>query len=258
MKAPFYDRIVPLVKRPGGKARMLKHLLPIIDQMPHKCYVEPFAGGAAVLCAKAPSSREVINDLDGQLINLYRQVKYHLPAVVAQLSMMTESREMFLSCRDSPGITEVQKAASFAYRNFYSFAGDNESFGVKRLGFSTRTWLITKMVAMHRRLNRVTVEHLTWERCIGLYDSPDALFFCDPPYTVGTVRSYAAWTLEDVLQLSRTLREIKGSWIVTLNDCEANRAAFSGSRFRPISTHANMTSATKPGRRFEEIIITPA
>jgi DNA adenine methylase len=193
-------------------------------------------------CAKPPSAREVINDIDGELINLYRQVKWHLPAVVAQLSMVTESRELFHDAKEHPGATEIHRAASFAYRNFYSFGGDNDSFGVKRVGFSTRTWLITKMVAMHHRLNRVCVEHLSWERCISLYDSPDTLFFCDPPYTVGEVKTYAAWTGDNAAQLARALASAKGRWVVTLNDCEANRAAFRGCTFAAVTTHANMSS----------------
>ena len=193
MKAPFLfaSKAKPLVKRPGGKTRMLKHLLPIIANVKHRVYVEPFCGGAAVLLAKQPSEHEVINDIDGELINLYKQVKYHLPAVVHEMRLLIESRQLFFELKAQPGNTEIKRAASFVYRNFYSFSGDNSSFGVKRLGFSTRSYLLRKMVTISRRLNRVTIEHLSWERCLALYDCPQALHFCDPPYTVGAVKSYA-------------------------------------------------------------------
>jgi DNA adenine methylase len=259
VKAPvsFLESFKPLVKRPGGKTRMLKHLLPIIDATPHQLYVEPFCGGAAVLVAKRPSAREVINDIDGDLINLYKQVRFHLPAVVYELRLMVESRQLFADAKLQPGTTEIQRAASYVYRNFYSFAGDNDSFGVKRVGFTTRSYLLRKIAAMSRRLDRVTIEHLSWERCLALYDCPAALFFCDPPYTQGEVRSYSPWTAADVARLRDALGRLKGTWVVTLNDCESNRAAFTGCKIKTVTTAAFMTNSSSPGRRFGELIITP-
>lgn len=260
MKAPISfvtTAVKPLVKRPGGKTRMLKHLLPIISGIDHQLYVEPFCGGAAVLLAKPPSPHEVLNDIDAELINLYKQVKHHLPAVVHELRLMVESRQLFAESKAQPGTTEIQRAASFAYRNFYSFCGDNDSFGVKRIGFTTRSHLMRKMGAMSRRLDRVTVEHLSWERCLALYDCPAALFFCDPPYTAGEVRSYAPWTSADVDRLRDALSRLKGTWVLTINDCAANRATFRGCVIREVSTAAFMSQRSSPGRRFGEIIVTP-
>lgn len=235
---------------------MLKHLLPIIGSIPHKVYVEPFCGGAAVLVAKTPSEHEVINDIDGELINLYKQVKHHLPAVVRELRQVVDSRQLFVEAKQQPGTTEIQRAASYAYRNFYSFGGDNDSYGVKRIGFSTQSYLLRKMIAMHKRLNRVTVEHLSWERCMSLYDCPAALHFCDPPYTEGEVRAYRAWGASDVAKLREALARLRGKWIVTLNDCEANRVAFKGCTIRAVTTAAAMSNKGQASRRFGEIIIT--
>jgi DNA adenine methylase len=235
---------------------MLKHLLPIIDSIPHRVYVEPFCGGAAVLAAKKPSEHEVINDIDGDLINLYKQVKHHLPAVVHELRQVVDSRQLFVDAKAQPGTTEIQRAASWAYRNFYSFGGDNDSFGVKRLGFSTQRHLLRKMVSFHQRLNRVTVEHLSWERCMALYDCPEALHFCDPPYTEGEVRAYRAWGASDVARLREALSRLRGRWVVTLNDCEANRAAFAGCAIKAVTTAAAMSNKGQSSRRFGEIIIT--
>jgi DNA adenine methylase len=247
-----------MIKRPGGKSRMLSVLLPMIDSHAHRVYVEPFCGGAAVLAAKAPSEHEVLNDLDGDLVNLYRQVKYHSDELVREMQWMVESRKDFTDFRLQPGLTEIQRAARWCYRNFYSFAGDNDSFGVKRLGFSTRSYLLAKITGFHVRLDRVTIENLSWDRCIKLYDCPEALIFCDPPYTQGEVRAYAPWTDAEVSALASVLQACRGAWIVTLNDSETNRAAFKGCQIQAVSTNANMSNATRnPGRRFGEIIIRP-
>jgi len=59
----------------GGKSRLVKT---IINKIPeHTCYVEVFAGGASVFFGKDPSTTEVINDLDKDLVTFYRTVKHH-------------------------------------------------------------------------------------------------------------------------------------------------------------------------------------
>ena len=257
MAAPIHSSPKPLVKRPGGKSRMLPTLIPLIDAHAHRVYIEPFCGGAAVLAAKQPTEHEVLNDLDGDLVNLYRQVKYHADELVREMQWMVEARKDFMDFKAQPGLTEIQRAARWCYRNFYSFAGDNSSFGVKRLGFSTRSYLLAKVAGFHTRLDRVTIENLTWQRCIELYDCPEALIFCDPPYTAGEVRAYAPWKQADVSALASTLQKVRGFWIVTLNDSPDNRAAFAGCRIQAVTTAANMSNARNPGRRFGEIIIRP-
>jgi DNA adenine methylase len=246
-----------MIKRPGGKSRMLPLLIPMIDAYAHRVYVEPFCGGAAVLAAKRPSEHEILNDLDSDLVNLFRTTKYHADELVREMQWMVESRKDFTDFRLQPGLTEIQRAARWCYRNFYSFAGDNDSFGVKRLGFSTRSYLLAKITGFHVRLDRVTIENLSWDRCIELYDCPEALIFCDPPYTQGEVRAYAPWSDADVSRLASVLQGVKGQWIVTLNDCAANRAAFHGCKIQEVSTSASMSNARSPGRRFGEIIIRP-
>ena len=236
---------------------MLKHLLPIIDGTPHKVYVEPCCGGAAVLLAKHPSYHEVINDTDGELVNLYRQVRHHLPAVVRELRMSVDSRRLFAEAKGHPHVTEIQRAADYLYRNLYSFCADAHSYGVKRIGFNSARLILRKLVAFNRRLDRVTVENLDWERCVRLYDCADALHFIDPPYTTrNSLGAYKFWTPGDVLRLRGVLDELKGKWVVTLNDSPDNRAVFKGCSFKPVSTHASMTGKDGTGRRFAEIIIT--
>lgn len=74
----------PILRWPGGKRRMLKRILPKIT--PHVCYCETFAGGLAVLLAKERSEVEIVNDLNGTLVALYRNLQYHLPALLAEMN----------------------------------------------------------------------------------------------------------------------------------------------------------------------------
>ena len=99
---PIPNRVRPVVKRPGGKSRMLPTLLPMIDAHAHRVYIEPFCGGAAVLAAKNPSEHEILNDLDGELVNLYRQVKYHSDELIREMQWMIESRKTSTTSAASP------------------------------------------------------------------------------------------------------------------------------------------------------------
>ena len=87
--------MTPLFPWPGGKTRLLPHLLPLITATPHTCYVEAFAGGAAVLFAREPAKVEVLNDVNGELVRLYRVVSHHLDEFVRQFRWALTSREMF-------------------------------------------------------------------------------------------------------------------------------------------------------------------
>lgn len=66
---------LPIVPWIGGKRRLAKHILPLFPA--HECYVEPFCGAAALYFLKTPGKIEVINDINGELVNLYRVVKHH-------------------------------------------------------------------------------------------------------------------------------------------------------------------------------------
>ena len=84
----------PALHWPGGKSELLKYLLPIVGGTPHDLYCEPFAGGLAVLCAKKRSRYEIVNDLDGDVVNFYRIVKYHCEAFLSECEMVPNSREL--------------------------------------------------------------------------------------------------------------------------------------------------------------------
>lgn len=80
----------PIVPWIGGKSRLAKHILPLFPE--HACYVEAFAGGAALFFRKDPVKAEVLNDINGDLVNLYRVVQSHLDEFIAQFRWSLSSR----------------------------------------------------------------------------------------------------------------------------------------------------------------------
>lgn len=112
------QQTLPIIPWMGGKRRLAKHLLPMFPE--HSCYVELFSGGAALFFMRpTPAKVEVLNDINGQLINLYRVVQHHFDEFVRQFDWsqyellakaMAESNGKFmLSINDHPDIRELFK-----------------------------------------------------------------------------------------------------------------------------------------------------
>ena len=124
----------PLVPWMGGKRRLAKHLLPMFPE--HSCYVEPFAGGAALFFLRPqPAKVEVLNDINGQLVNLYRVVQHHFDEFVRQFEWTLTSREVFARLQSVPpdSMTDIQHAPAACAG--VAFAG---TVGVEVYGFFGR------------------------------------------------------------------------------------------------------------------------
>lgn len=109
---------------------------------------------------------------------------------------------------------------------------------------------------MNARLDKVAVENVSYERLFKNYDSPGTLWFCDPPYTVGAVDSYAAWDSERMAAFAEAVGAQQGDWIVTVNDNPENRALFRGHEIRPVVTPSGAVNRReRPDATFGELII---
>ncbi|ECW2126844.1 DNA adenine methylase, partial [Salmonella enterica subsp. enterica serovar Poano] len=113
----------PIVPWIGGKRRLAKHILPLFPE--HTCYVEPFCGAAALFFLKKPSKVEVINDINGDLMNLYRVVKHHPDEFLRQFEWSLVSREEYDRLKSTPAetLTDIQRAARFYYLQRQAFGG---------------------------------------------------------------------------------------------------------------------------------------
>lgn len=70
----------PLSGWVGGKFHLAKHIVPRIPE--HHCYVEPFAGGAWIMFRKPQSKVEILNDINRDVVTLYRVIQKHLPEFI--------------------------------------------------------------------------------------------------------------------------------------------------------------------------------
>lgn len=116
----------------GGKSQLTSTILPLIPE--HKHYVEVFAGAAWLLFRKPPSHSEIINDINGDLVCLYRVIQNHLDEFVRYFRWALISREEFERLKTVPPetLTDIQRSARFYFlvRNAFGAKITHPSFGI--------------------------------------------------------------------------------------------------------------------------------
>lgn len=228
----------PIVPWMGGKRRMAKHILPEFPE--HECYVEPFCGGAAIFFMKEPSKVEVINDFDGEVVNLYRVVAHHLEELVRHFKWSLVSRKMFewANMQIPQTLTDIQRAARFFYLQQLCFGAKptGRTFGVRATTPPTLNLLRLeeKLSEAHLRLARTTIEHLDWQACIRRYDREQTLFYLDPPYWQTCGYAPGVFPLEQYHAMADLARTVKGRMVISINDHPDIRKAFAGLRLKAV------------------------
>lgn len=129
------ERIAPLAPYLGGKFRLSKRIIDKIEQIPHKIYAEPFVGMGGIFFRRTqiPKS-EVINDINGELVNLYRIVRRHPNTLYKETEFLFASRQEFERLLKTPPetLTDIERAARFLYLQNQAFGGKvtGQAFGV--------------------------------------------------------------------------------------------------------------------------------
>ncbi len=231
----------PLAGWLGGKSLLARR---IIERIPeHECYAEPFAGAAWVLFRKAPSRVEVINDINKDVITLYRCLQWHLEEFVRYFKWVLVARDEFERLKAAaPGtLTDIQRAARFYYLQQSCFGGsiDRPTFGYAATAPSRLNLLRIEeqLSAAHLRLSRVYVECLPYTELIRRYDRPGTFFYIDPPYwDCEDYYGPGLFSRNDFAALAKQLADIKGKFLMSLNNTPGVRATFAGFDIEAITT----------------------
>ncbi|ECB7412543.1 DNA adenine methylase [Salmonella enterica subsp. enterica serovar Typhimurium] len=251
------EQSLPIVPWIGGKRRLAKHILPLFPK--HTCYVEPFCGAAALYFLKEASKVEVINDVNGELVNLYRVVKHHLEEFVRQFKWALVSRQIYKWLQITPEetLTDIQRAARFYYLQKQAFGGKvaDHTFGTGTTSGPRFNLLrIEEELSLaHLRLSRTIIEHTDWERCVERYDRPHTLFYCDPPYW-GTEGYGVDFPLTEYERMAQLATSMQGKMIISVNDIPEMRKAFVGLEMQSVGIKYNLQTTEKAKPKRELII----
>lgn len=211
---------------------MWRHIVPHFPK--HQTYVEPFGGSAAVLLNKEPSPVEVYNDINSEVVTIFRVLRDHPDELQRALQLTPYSREEFVrSFGPMDGLDDIEKARRLVVRFRMAFSGHGTnitpgqwSYSVSHAnrGMSGRVsaWLSaidSVLPQVSERFSRVQIENLSWEDIIPRYDTPDTLFYCDPPYMLSTRDAGEAYgnemTDEQHEALADMLNSVKGHVVLS-------------------------------------------
>jgi len=248
---------IPIVPWIGGKRRLADVLIPRFPS--HTCYVEVFAGAAALFFLRPPAEVEVLNDVNDDLVNLYRVVQHHPEEFIRQFKWALSSRQVFKWLNDTPPetLTDIQRAARFYYLQQNCFGGrvEGRTFGTATTsppGLNLMR-LEETLSAAHLRLSGAYIEKLDWQVCISRYDRPHTFFFLDPPYW--QTEGYGVpFGMEQYERMASVMREIKGRAIVTVNDHPDMRKVFTELDFERVEIQYTVGGAGSAAPRGELII----
>ncbi|MDB5586211.1 MAG: methyltransferase [Devosia sp.] len=219
----------------GGKRNLSKRITALIETIPHTTYVEVFMGmGGVFLKRRLAPKAEVINDLSGDVANLFRILQRHYPQFMDTLRFQITSRHEFerLKACDPATLTDLERAARFLYLQRLAFGGkvSGRNFGVSvgRSSSFNLTTLAPLLDDVHQRLAGVIIESLPWQKLIERYDRSETLFYLDPPYW-GNETDYGAGMFgrDEFAEMAAVLKGLRGRFILSINDRPEVRDVFS-------------------------------
>jgi len=241
----------------GGK-KLLRQT--IIENFPDtkkfNKYVEVFGGAGWVLFAKdRHTTYEVYNDINSNLVNLFKCVKYHAEELQKELNFTINSRELFkeyISQMNSKGLTDIQRAARYFYLIKLSYGSDVETYGAVKKDVEKMKSYIEQIQA---RLRNVVIENRSFEKIISKYDSNTTLFYLDPPYH--NTESYydSDFNENSHIQLNTMLKQVKAKFVLSYNDDEFIRELYKEFNIIEVERNNNLTSRYDKNRVFKELII---
>lgn len=252
----------------GGKFRFLKWLLPLLPQT--QAFVDAFGGSGCVILNKEPTDHDIFNDIDGDVVNFYRQLREHPDELILGIHQTLYARgelEIALQPTDDP----IEAARRFYVRMNQSILGKKaRTVGdwMRSINYSRRQmpkpvsqWLgkLPNLPAIHARFSTVLVEHRDALRLIPEFDGKHVLIYCDPPYLHLTRQTTDDYEFEFVNEQHRELVDVargcEGKIAISAYNSPEIREMYRGfNLYRgPI---VNISSKIRTGGRRQEWLIT--
>ncbi len=278
------------VSRVGNKTAIL-HILYALFPTQYDRFIDVFGGSGSVLLDNPEICPfEVYNDFDRNLANLFRCMKERTMAVIRELGFChLNSREDFIAVRrffeneqfedrylseelkltklilplpEAEELKEirtritqdfdVRRAAMFLKLLRFSYSSSGKSYASQPFDIRKLFGLISQL---QDRMANVVVENQDFETLIKHYDRPNAFFYLDPPYFSTEDMYEVGFGWDDHVRLRDTLKNIKGKFLLSYNDCNEIRELYNGFSLFDFSRTHSMAQRYEAGKEFKELLI---
>lgn len=259
----------PVMRYHGGKFRLAPWIISHFP--PHRVYVEPFGGAASVLMRKPRSEAEVYNDLDDDIVNVMQVLRSEIlrPQLEHALALTPYARTEFEAAfehADDP-VERARRTLIRAEMGFGSAGATKGATGfridTKRIyGTAMAIWarLPEGLATFGRRLQGVLIENRSALQVIADHDTPETLFYVDPPYVHGSRkmggRCYRHEMSDDQhLELLMALGSVQGMVVLSGYPSRIYSDRLVG--WQCVQTQARMAAGRGTGIRTESLWLSP-
>lgn len=183
-----------IFKYPGSKWSIAKWIIGFFPD--HHSYLEPFFGSGAVLFNKPRSNIETVNDLDGNVVNLFEWIRKDPERLAHEIYYTPYARQIYEEAFTAIPEDSFERAVNFYIRlNMgHGFRTNGEKVGWKNdvqgreRAYASQDWchLPEKIMQAAERLRGVQIEYRPAVDVIEKFNHPNVLVYNDPPYVLGT------------------------------------------------------------------------
>lgn len=237
----------------GGKRHLAQRICKVLAATPHDAYAEPFVGMGGVFLRRAQRPRvEVINDVSGDVVTLFRVLQRHPEALLRELRWRPAMRAEWARLMAQPPelLTDIERAGRLLYVQSLAYGGKvkGRNFGVDPTqphSFDIRR-LEPRLKRIHDRLASVIIENLDWADFLARYDRAGTLFYLDPPYW-GSEDDYGAdiFPRTGFARMAAMLHALQGRFVLSINDVPEIRTLFAWADVLEVTTRYSIQGSSE-------------
>lgn len=233
---PIMEGIRQILGSPGGKTRLAKTIKSLMPK--HKTFVECAVGGGAVFFSKEKgiSQVEVLNDVDPDLMSVYKFVRDASPDEIKRFKSLdwVLKRPLWEKLKTLKPKDLLQRAYRKIYVRLGSFAYGEDTYSPSKDGSEHKIGMPERFEQAKDRLQGVKLHNEDWLAVCKKYDAGDTFVFFDPPYPGDKPGWDKTAVGPSVQEIAQGLKPLESKWLLTINDTKEVISAFKGANIKRV------------------------